>query len=808
MGTCYLIACVPLVLGAVLWLNSRRVTFAEWVKGAVIGFLVAGIFHVISIWAVTADVEMWSGRIICATHHPEWTGEGSDDTVETYPEQWSVTASYGSIEERYSITQEEFEEFRQQFGVTELASKLPPKPGFIDGDPHVYVAENHSEVLIPSYTVRLFENRVKASPSLFSYADVPDGAEVYPYPAQASSEDHLTALALDFVATYVDENARHDELLILPREWRESPRLIGKAKEHFETHAWDCLNAELGPAKRVNLIAIGFEGDRSMALWQEAEWLGGKKNDLVLCYGPLTAEGHASWAYCFGWSDSDVVKRNLESLLLSHPVGNELLTDIATEITQNYQIRHWPDFDYLAVAAPPGAYKILVLVTIFIQGGYWTIALLNRSRRRATGAREVAAEKRETERARRKRLQAEHRKQVKEHLGALDDPKDVDQLAEALLDEDDTRRSMVAASALGGSDDPRALCKLVLGLTHPRFRVRQISGEELAESPYNGTTLELCRPAVGDLWERREHDNAVVRRAANRLLTLIDPEWPASQFANRRIEQSVQQIEQSSELLSDGQLGSLRGLGRSAFDALVPLVEHKRAIVRKNALRALGRTGDSRALSVLGRTITAENSQDQADALAGLASLEAGTPLPLTTVSLVNKLASFAGDSDSGSSYDAIRALGKLRCRAVLGVLLPLLGSNSWQTRAGAIAALGDLGEPSAITPLAALALRGQSNEQLRVIDAFIAIGDAAAIEPLLQIYSHVQGAALLVQENVIRALGTFRSPKAVSALEECLEGLDPFMDEELFVSCRERIRELKSGEGLSVWLRGPHHSL
>lgn len=382
MGICYLIALVPFVAGAILWLTSRRITFSEWIKGAVIGFGVAAIFHVIAIWTQTVDFEMWSGRIVRATHHPEWVGKSSDDSHDVYPEKWSVTADYGGLEERYEITHEEFEAFREQFGVDELETREPYKRGFASGDPHVYVAENETGHLIPAYTVRLFENRVKASESLFSYSDVPDDAEVHDYPAELD-EGHLTALAVDFVSKYIDPAARDDEVMILPREWRRSPRLLGRAAEDFDLDAWDGLNAELGPAHHVNLIAIGFEGDRSNALWQEAKWTGGKKNDLVLCYGPPVGDGRPSWAYCFGWSEGEVVKRKLESILLAQPVGDALLPAIRAEVAQNYVPRSWPEFSYLSVPAPTGAYWVLVLVTIFIQGGYWTYAFLNRTHREA-----------------------------------------------------------------------------------------------------------------------------------------------------------------------------------------------------------------------------------------------------------------------------------------------------------------------------------------------------------------------------------------------------------------------------------------
>ena len=58
----YLLALIPIVIGGILWMCTRKVTWWEWLLSAVIGLTIAGIFHIWTIHTLTADIETWSGR--------------------------------------------------------------------------------------------------------------------------------------------------------------------------------------------------------------------------------------------------------------------------------------------------------------------------------------------------------------------------------------------------------------------------------------------------------------------------------------------------------------------------------------------------------------------------------------------------------------------------------------------------------------------------------------------------------------------------------------------------------------------------
>lgn len=360
----YLIACLPVLIGAGLWIyRGKNVVWQEWLLGSAAGFLVAIIFHAVAVAGLTHDVETWSGRIVRVHYQPYWEADWWETQTyqcgdakhprtctrlvhrhENHQPYWEAIVNYGEINSTYRISKNEYSEIVDKFGGI-VKSQPGYRPHYESGDRNDYYAENHTNYTFPANTTKSFENRVKAAPSIFSFAEVPETVPVFEWPESDN--------------------------------WRRSNRLLGTAPKDFSIFAWDQMNAELGPSKLVNVICVGFEGDSMLGQYQQAKWVGGKKNDLVICYGPKDASGKASWVYVFGWTDKDVVKKNLEELFLNNEIGDSLIPKIKSEIKENYVIKHWEDFDYLSVEPPTWSYVVLVLVMVLTQGAFWLWAEKN-----------------------------------------------------------------------------------------------------------------------------------------------------------------------------------------------------------------------------------------------------------------------------------------------------------------------------------------------------------------------------------------------------------------------------------------------
>jgi hypothetical protein len=314
---------------------------------------------------MVSDIETWSGKVVQATHYPWWRAEWTEVQTTTdskgntstkivhkssnHPEYWTCEISYGQKRLEHIIDLGYFKSICKQFGIDKPKAVEVHKSDFHSGDKNIYIADNKTNAIIPSNMSVPFENRVQAAPSVFSYVRVPDKIPVYDYPVSDS--------------------------------WQRSNRLLGTAKSDFNLYKWDCLNAELGPTMRVNLIVIGFGAeDSSIAQYQEAKWVGGKKNDLVICYGSQNGQ-RPNWAYCFGWTEKAIVKRNLESLFLESLPNNELIPKIKQEVIANYKIKDWSKFDYITIEPPWWSFVILLVAMAMCQVGFWLFAHHNEVRK-------------------------------------------------------------------------------------------------------------------------------------------------------------------------------------------------------------------------------------------------------------------------------------------------------------------------------------------------------------------------------------------------------------------------------------------
>ena len=214
----------------------------------------------------------------------------------------------------------------------------------IDGDRYDYATDNHTGWVEPVTKLVKFENKVKATPTTFSYPKVPSNIQVFPYPNNGNPFS--------------------------------SDRLIGSAAI-IGTFAFDQMNARLGPAKKVNVIMVGFGNrDQMAALWQEAAWIGGKKNDVVICYGGSTSK--PDWVRAFGWTDAKACLRKLETIVLDNEVRVETLPLIEHTIISDYRLKDWErSFAHIRVPAPMWSLWAYLTVAILFHVSYWWWAQRN-----------------------------------------------------------------------------------------------------------------------------------------------------------------------------------------------------------------------------------------------------------------------------------------------------------------------------------------------------------------------------------------------------------------------------------------------
>lgn len=358
----YFLSVIPFVFGGIAWLKSREIILLEWLLASLACFVVAGLMHFFAVFRQVSDYETWSGRVTSVTFHPEWeeeyqqmrtrtVGSGKDATTEiyytteyrTHHEFWSAETTLETLD----ISQNYYNQIANKFG-GKIEKRKVYKSGFHSGDPYIYPCKNLTNWLQPVTTQRLFENRVKAAPSTFSFSRVPEGMRgLYEYP---KNEDKF-----------------------------HSDRLMGSADLSVNWLKFDQMNSRLGPEKRVNVIFLGMgaTADSMLGEWQRSKWVGGKKNDLIVMWGGLNKK--PTWVKVFGWTDSDICKKNIETLVLERGISDEILPDIEQEIRKNYKLKDWDkSFGKIPIDAPMWSIWVFLLVATISQVFIWRNFFTNR----------------------------------------------------------------------------------------------------------------------------------------------------------------------------------------------------------------------------------------------------------------------------------------------------------------------------------------------------------------------------------------------------------------------------------------------
>ena len=368
----------PLCIGYFLWLFSKKIAWFEWAGCSVLGFALAGIMHVVAIHGMTNDTETWSGQITEARQFSAWQeyyeyavyrtehytttesytdskGRSHTRTVQRSRQvfdHWEPTSRwhnenfewYSNIQTSYSIDKSTFQDICRKFKdvhpVHGRRTTGEHNSRMIAGDPNDYVSDNKTGWIQPVTKSMTFENRIKAAPSVFSFIKVPETIKVFNYPENPNP--------------YV------------------SDRLLGKARKDFDQLKFDQLNARLGPAKRVNLIIVGFDSSDSMlGEYQRAKFVGGKKNDVVICYGN-------GWAKVFGWTEKELVKSDIQTMFISSPINNDLLPLIEEEVKKNYLIKDWKKFDYISVEPKQSYFVWFIIILVAVQIGLYIFCYKNK----------------------------------------------------------------------------------------------------------------------------------------------------------------------------------------------------------------------------------------------------------------------------------------------------------------------------------------------------------------------------------------------------------------------------------------------
>lgn len=370
----YVIALIPIIVGSILFYLNKNIIWWEWLAGAGIAILTAMIFNYFAYRGLVGDQETWSGQITNVRQFSQWlefykeaiykteyytTTESYydssskstrtrtvrksrrvfshwEDRTRNHPEYW---VAYSNIETNYNINKPDYLFLVEKFGgaksiqgvrhTSEHDSKM------IGGDPNDYIAAKPRDGYIHPVTKSVFfENRLKATRNIFKFESVNEKQaqqlKLFNYPAAAG-----------FGAT------------------KRYMTIVPEAPKAALARRLDDLNAILGPTYHINIIIINWgSNDISIASKQLGYWGPSKKNDFIIQYGK-------NWATVFSWSESELCKRNVESIFIE----DQDLEKLGKEVTARYKLVNWHKFDYLNIEPTSNQLILYIFIVVLLQGG-------------------------------------------------------------------------------------------------------------------------------------------------------------------------------------------------------------------------------------------------------------------------------------------------------------------------------------------------------------------------------------------------------------------------------------------------------
>jgi hypothetical protein len=234
--------------------------------------------------------EPWNERVSC--RHPIYctrcSGAGKTRSCTTYvcghvhaydvdyhPEHWVAVTTLGD----YDISKQRYDQLVTQFGTGKDFVDLHRNYHSIDGDMYKTNWNDVDETLEPVAIVESYENRPKASHTIFHYQEL-DSTEINEYKP------------FEYPEIY---NQFHQNVLLGYADAVASQQL-------------QVLNSRLGKSRQVRVFLLVFTNQpREAGLVQERYWQGGNMNEIVVCVG-IDSNKKIKWGHTFSWTESTGVK--------------------------------------------------------------------------------------------------------------------------------------------------------------------------------------------------------------------------------------------------------------------------------------------------------------------------------------------------------------------------------------------------------------------------------------------------------------------------------------------------------------------
>ena len=348
---------LPFIVALFLLLFFRKETMIwEYVLLIVPSLLLLLVIRLIMISVNQTDTEYLGDYITKVRHYDEWDEwvhrtctrtykVGNTTRTETYdcsyrqyhPEKWTYFNSRGK---EYPIFfKEDFEYIKNRFNSPMKFVDMKRRYHRIDGDAQDYYWDGKEDTFYAVTEPNVYVNKVQKSKSIFGFEEISkkEANEVglYDYP-------------------YIERN---DQLPVL------SDSIIVDGKE---IDAVRFVNGMYGSKYQFRLYILLYkDSDIEISEKQRSYWVGGNKNELVVCLG-VNGDKKIQWCNAWSWCDVPTLEVKTESYFAEKDSLDIIsYTQYVRKMLEDneWERKEFSDFDYIRAELSTGQ-EIWLLILI------------------------------------------------------------------------------------------------------------------------------------------------------------------------------------------------------------------------------------------------------------------------------------------------------------------------------------------------------------------------------------------------------------------------------------------------------------
>jgi hypothetical protein len=318
-----------------------------------------------SIYSQTTATEYWNSYVVKATYYEDWdewitkecchencSGSGDDRSCteechdcsyrEDHPEYWEM---YDNIGNSYRISRAYFNELVKKWG-NKTFQDMNRDYYEKDGNAYNTSYKGIFETTVPVCFIKTYENRVKASKSVFNFQDV-DTADVKNYR----------------LFNYPGENKFNFNPILGYTDQAASEKLS----------KYNALN---GAGKQIHMMILVYDNQpQDAGVLQESYWKGGNKNEFILCIGK--SGNKIKWTKVISWTEVEDLKIRVARVVKEMDTLNieTVVNYMGSEVPKKFVRKRFRDFNYLTIEPTNKAIVITMIVTILVSVGLAVIAV-------------------------------------------------------------------------------------------------------------------------------------------------------------------------------------------------------------------------------------------------------------------------------------------------------------------------------------------------------------------------------------------------------------------------------------------------